>query len=95
MPNITAVGSYDSTKPGFDFLEYQPTSCGLAFSGSTLPTTLEVGMLNDADVFVPFTGGLVTALPSTFIVAAMPSTGIVIRATGGSPNFNVSAAGRA
>jgi hypothetical protein len=94
MPNITAVGDYDKTKPGFEFLQYQPNSCGLAFSGATLPTTLQVGFLNDAGAFVPLTGGTVTVLPASFIVDAIPQGGLIIRVTGGAPSFNVSAAGR-
>jgi hypothetical protein len=94
MPNITAVGSVDGTIAGFEFLKYQPSSAGLVFSGTTLPTTLEVGMMNDAGAFVPLTGGQVTVLPTSFIVDSVPQSGIVIRSTGGAPNFNVSAAGR-
>ena len=51
-------------------------------------------MLSDAGVFVPFTGGAVTVLPTTFVVAAVPAAGILITVTGGAPDFNVSAAGR-
>ena len=93
MPNITSTGTYGSGKAGFEFLQYNGSAIGLSFSGSTLPTTLEVGFLNDVASFVPLTNGLVTSLPTTFIVDSVPKDGLLIKVTGGSPDFNVSYTG--
>lgn len=95
MPNITSTGTYEAGKPGFEFLQYNGSAIGLSFSGSTLPTTLEVGFLNDVSAFVPLTNGEVTALPTTFIIDSVPKDGLLIKVTGGSPNFNVSYTGAA
>lgn len=93
MPDITAAGTFTGNDIGFEFLKSNKISRGLLFSGSTLPTTLEVGMLNDVGVFVAFTNGTITALPTSLIVDSVPEGGVVIEVTGGSPDFNLSHAG--
>lgn len=93
MPNITAAGEYDQKTPGFSFLGQRGQEVGLIFSGSTLPTTLEVGTRNDEGDFVAYPAGTVTALPAELLISAINNEGIVINVVGGSPNFNLSYAG--
>ena len=95
MPLITTTGTISGDSPGFSFLNYNRASIGLAFSGATLPTTLEIGIINDEGLFVPLTNGAITTLPTTLIVDSVPIDGLVINVTGGSPNFNLSFAGAA
>ena len=95
MPEITVAGTYKGDTIGFSFLKNNNKAIGLSFSGATLPTTLEVGFLNDAATFVPFTNGTITALPTSLIIDSVPEDGIVVVATGGSPSFNLSFAGNA
>jgi hypothetical protein len=95
MPTITAAGTITYETPQCEFLKRPGSKLALMFSGSTLPTTLQVGANNDAGTFVPFTGGDITSLPTSMVINSMPSGGVVIVATGGSPNFNVSSAGDA
>lgn len=99
MPDITTTGNVTAKTVGCEFLGYKTQKIGLLFSasasGSVLPTTLQVGTLNDIDVFVPFDNGTVIALPTTIIINAVNEKGVVINVSGGSPNFNVSNAGAA
>lgn len=94
MPDVTSTGNIDFETRGFSFLGYSGRKQALIFSGTTLPTTLEVGVLNDQKVFVPFTAGGVTVLPTTILVEAVPTGGLVLNVDGGSPNFNVSSGGK-
>ena len=93
MPNISAAGTYDKDSIGLGFLKYDNSSIGLSFSGNTLPTTLEVGFINDEATFVPFTNATITALPTSIVVDSVPAEGLVVKVTGGSPDFNLSFAG--
>ena len=68
---------------------------GLAFSGSALPTTLQVGFLQPGGTFVPYTDGTITALPRTLVVATVPTQGIALNVSGGSPDFEVDFTGHA
>lgn len=95
MPDITVAKEYTKADPGFQFLAQTNQAQGLIFSGTTLATTVEVGCYNDVGTFVPFEGGVVTSLPTSMRVSAVPGAGLVINVTGGSPNFNVSSAGPA
>jgi len=96
MPTITTEPQViTGATRGFEFLKGRQQKIGLAFSGATLATTVEVGIINDADVFVPFSGGSVTSLPLTLVVESIPTNGITINVSGGTPNFNISPAGAA
>ena len=93
MPTITTQPHVFTGKDiGFEFLQGHQQKIGLAFSGSTLATTVEVGIFNDEGIFVPFTAGNVTQM-GTFTVESIPKDGIAINVSGGSPNFNISSAG--
>lgn len=94
MPRVTVTGFIDNTTPNFGFLQKQRHAQVLVFSGSTLPTTLQVGQYDEENNFVPFDGGTVTALPSSFVVNAAPESGIIINVDGGSPDFIITSGGR-
>lgn len=81
------------TKVDLDMLRFSSGSKGLGFSGSTLPTTLEVGFINSAGTFQAFTGGAITALPSTFNVERVPGQGLALNVDGGSPDFSIDLVG--
>ncbi len=59
------------------------------FSGNTRPTTLALGVTDEAGVFVPFDDATVTALPTSFVVEAIPPEGLTLEVTGGSPDFTI------
>jgi len=88
---INTTGTKD--KADISFLKYKNGKQGLSFSGSALPTTLEVGFINTKGTFVAFTDGAVTALPTSFVVNTIPPQGLALNVTGGSPNFDVDDAG--
>ena len=87
--NITTTGVKD--QKDISFLRYKNGKQELAFSGSTLPTTLEVGFVNQAGTFIPKTGGAITSLspPTTLVVNNIPAQGLALNVSGGSPDFNV------
>lgn len=87
---VTTVGT--KTSSVIPFLKHTGRKIGLAFVITTLPTTLEVGFVNDEDDFIAFTDGAITAT-GTLVVNTVPEQGIAIRVTGGSPNFTVDFAG--
>lgn len=91
--SITTTGV--KTVAEIPFLAYRGKKIGLAFSGSTLPTTLEVGFKNQGDTFIPFTGGAITSLPTTFPVNHIPPEGLALNVSGGSPDFEIDFAGDA
>ena len=91
MTAITATGVYESNT--IPELRYTSGRRGLLFSG-TLPTTLEVGMLDPDDgSFEAFTDGAVTASPTSFLVNSVPTAGLALNVSGGSPNFKIIDAG--
>ena len=92
---VDATGNLDQSTPGMAFLAHRGKKVGLAFSGATLPTTLEVGFNNDAGTFVPFTDGAIISLPTTLVINSVPANGLVINVDGGSPDFNISSTGLA
>jgi len=85
--NINTVGVKDQVK--IPFLKYKNGKQELAFSGSALPTTLEVGFINTKGDFIAKTGGAVTALPTTLVVNNIPAQGLAINVVGGIPDFDV------
>lgn len=91
MPKATVPISTTGTKTKTDvpFFRYEGQKIGLAFHGATLPTTLQVGFVNQGGTFVPYTGGTITTLPTTFVVNTVPDQGVAMIVTGGSPDFNV------
>lgn len=91
--NISTTGT--RTRAEIPFFRNANKAIGLAFSGSTLPTTLEVGFVQPGGTFVPYTDGKVTALPRTLVVATVPSQGIALNVSGGSPNFEIDFTGYA
>jgi len=91
-----AIGTTGTkTSADIPFLKHTGQKIGLAFSGATLPTTLQVGIVNQGGTFVEFTGGTITVLPTTFVVNSVPPQGIALIVTGGSPDFNVDFTGHA
>lgn len=88
---IDAVGIF--TKEKIDFLGFTNNKIGLAFSGNTFPTTLEVGFVSPDGAFIPFTNGTVVDNPTTLVVNSIPGKGIAINVSGGSPDFEVDDAG--
>jgi len=84
---ITTTGVKD--QKDISFLKYKNGKQELAFTGSALPTTLEVGFINANGVFVAKTGGAVTALPTTFVVNNIPPQGLALNVVGGTPDFDV------
>ena len=97
MPKATELITTTGTRTAADigFFRYSAQKIGLAFSGSTLPTTLQVGFVNQGGTFVPYTGGTVTTLPTPFVVNTVPDQGIALNVSGGSPNFSVDSTGHA
>jgi len=91
--NITTTGN--KTSADVQFLKHTGQKIGLAFSGSTLPTTLEVGFLQQDLTFVAYTGGAITVLPTSFVVNTVPPQGIALNVSGGSPNFDIDSTGPA
>ena len=85
--NITTTGVKD--QKDISFLKYKNGKQELAFSGATLPTTLEIGFINEAGTFIAKTGGAVTSLPTSFVVNNIPAKGLALNVSGGSPDFNV------
>ena len=90
---ISTVGI--KTAEDIPFFRNVNKKIGLAFSGSTLPTTLQVGFLQPGGTFVPYTDGTITALPRTLVVATVPTQGIALNVSGGSPDFEVDFTGHA
>jgi hypothetical protein len=91
MPKINATGTYDKSKPGWEFLG-QGGKRRLQFSGTTLPSTsLTVNAVDDEDNSNPLEDGTVSALPTSMIVDTDSTLEIV--ATGGSPDLNCSCGG--
>lgn len=88
MPNITTTGTYTSDTAEFNFLRPLKETRTLLFSEGTLPTTLEIQYVDDLGVAHTFEGGTITSLP-TSIVLWPNSRPLIIKATGGAPNFNV------
>ncbi|MCG7985069.1 MAG: hypothetical protein JAY90_20255 [Candidatus Thiodiazotropha lotti] len=90
MPDITAPGTY--TKETGDDWSFLGTAIGeeitLLFSDGTLPTTLAVGYTDDQGIDRIFEGGVITALPRSFVIGPLDEP-IKLFVTGGSPNFNV------
>ena len=95
MPRVQTTGDITKNTPGFEFLGQKDAAVGILFSGSTLPTTLEVGMYDDAGTFQAFQNGAITALPFDVTVGAVPKGGVVINVTGGTPDFYATFAGPA
>ena len=91
---MTAINT-TGTKTAIDAPELSDghTKRGLMFTG-TLPTTLEIGMLVDG-TFVAYTGGAVTATPTSLVVETIPPGGLALNVTGGSPNFTITSTGAA
>ena len=89
MSRITTAGTFAAK----DVPELMHTGVAkaLIFSGSTLPSTLQVGILDELGTFVPITGGGVTALPTDFIVDTVPPEGLALYVDGGSPDFVIKA----
>lgn len=88
MPNITAVGTYTEDSPGFGFLAPAYGTRTILLAGSTLPSTLQIQYEDDEGVARTFEGGLITSLPTSIVLS--PNTRpLIIKVTGGSPNFNV------
>lgn len=92
-PTVTISTTGTFTKEDFPMLRFKSGKHGFAFSGATLPTTLEVGFVNPAGTFIPFTDGEVTELPTTFIANSQPLQGYALRVTGGTPSFQMDDAG--
>ena len=91
-----AIGTTGTkTQKDVPFLKHTGQKIGLSFSGATLPTTLQVGFVNQDGTFVAFTGGTITVLPTTLVVNSVPQQGIALIVTGGSPDFNVDFTGHA
>ena len=94
MPNITTTGTKDKGVAGFEFLERATVNDGivLLFAGTTLPTTLTVGYVDDTGTSQVLEYGAVTSLPASMAIEPL-NTDLEIVVTGGSPNFNVTHAG--
>jgi len=89
---ITTTGT--KTASDIPFLAHSGQKIGLAFNITTLPTTLEVGFVNQPGTFIAFDDGTITATGNkTMMINAVPSQGIAINVTGGSPSFTVDFAG--
>ena len=74
-------------------LRYTSGRRGLLFTG-TLPTTLQIGMLDpDDDSFEAYTDGTITSSPTSFLVNSIPTAGLALNVSGGSPNFKILDAG--
>jgi len=95
MSNITAVGTYTGNNSNSALvvkeLKYSSTLRGFVFSGDTAPTSIEIGIIDEAGTFVVFTDGTITAIPDDFRVLAMPNKGLAMKVTGGSPDFIITA----
>ena len=89
MPSVTTTGTITQDTPGFEFLGFKDIAPAIGFSGTTLPTTLEVGYIDDDGNFQVLTDGTVSSLPHDLIVGAVPKDGLVIEVTGGAPDFVV------
>lgn len=90
---ITTLGT--KTQSDIPFLAYRGKQIGLAFSGSTLPTTLQVGFVQQDGTFVAYTGGGVTVLPTTLTVNHVPPQGLALNVSGGSADFDIDFVGDA
>lgn len=66
---ITTLDTFDAADIGY--LAYAGKKIGLSFTITTLPTTLEVGFLTQADDFIAFTDGGITET-KTLIVSSVP-----------------------
>lgn len=90
MPQVTAPGTY--TKETGDEWSFLGTAIGeeitLLFSGDTLPTTLAVGYEDDQGADRVFEGGVITALPRSFVIGPLDKP-LKLFVTGGTPDFNV------
>lgn len=91
MTAISTTGVKD--KGDIPFLKYKNQKQGLAFSGSTLPTLLQIGFVDPDGTFIPLTGGTITVLPQTLVVNSMPVKGLALNVSGGSPDFSIDDAG--
>jgi len=96
MATATVTISSTGTKTSSDipFLAYGGQKIGLGFNITTLPTTLEVGFVNQGGTFIAFDDGAITATGNkSMLINSVPSQGIAINVTGGSPSFTVDFAG--
>jgi len=93
IATVSIASTGTRTSADIPFFRNRNKSIGLGFSGSTLPTTLQVGFLQQNGTFVPYTGGTVTVLPTTFTVNHVPAQGLALNVSGGSPDFDIDFAG--
>ena len=95
MSVVTAIATYSGNGAAgstpLKELKYSPTLRGFVFSGTTAPTTIEIGIIDESGTFVVLTDGTITSIPDDFRVLAMPDKGLAMKVTGGSPNFIITA----
>lgn len=93
MPDVNTTGTKDKSTAGFEFLAGGRTrNQTLLFAGTTLPTTLTVGYVDDAGNSQVFQDGTITALPASITIENC-NKDLEIVVTGGSPDFNVTNGG--
>lgn len=88
MTAIKKTGTF--TRQEVPELNYSSGVKGLGFYG-TFPTTLTLGFIDpdDKSTFRAFTGGVITTDGTTFDVTVVPTGGLALQVTGGSPDFSI------